>query len=308
MTRRRWCLAVATSLLLLGAHPARAGGTDPIITGSANQVFGSGNGSMMTWSQNSPAHQRAYSAYASPVGDTSSPTKLNEGGTHGFSGGFDPGTNTVIYQQTSGDRSNIFLYDLDTSTRTGLSSTVNTKQWEYDARISTAFVLFLREGRTASRLLLWDRVADSLTELDSATYGRATLFAGVVGERYATWTRCTSRTCLAMYYDTSTDETKRVPPVNRKVQYAPAIEETTGQVYYVRSGFGCGQDVRIFRAPLTDLTSKTLLTALPDGVDTDWTQYLVPSSTTKGQLDLWFGRYRCRADDTDVYALRAVQA
>jgi hypothetical protein len=97
-----------------------------------------------------------------------------------------------------------------------------------------------------------------------------------------------------------------VPPVDRKVQYAPAIDETTGQMYYVRSGFSCGQDVRIFRAPLTDLASKTLLTALPDGVDTDWTQYLVPSLTTKGQMDLWFGRYRCRANDTDIYGLPAV--
>lgn len=307
MTRRRWCLAVAMSLLLLSAQPARAGGTDPIIAGPVDQFFGSGNGAMMTWTQNSAAHPRAYSAYASPVGDTSSPTKLNLAGTRGFTGGFDPGSNTVIYQQASGDRSNIFLYDLDSSTRTPLSPTVNTKQWEYQPRISTAFVLFIREGRTASRVLLWDRVGDSLTELDSATYGRAAVFAGVVGERYATWTRCTRRTCLAMYYDSSTHEAKRVPEVDRKVQYAPAIDETTGQMYYVRSGHGCGLDVRIFRAPLTDLASRTLLTVLPDGVDTDWTQYLVPSSTTKGQVDLWFGRYRCRAGDTDVYALRAVQ-
>jgi hypothetical protein len=214
----------------------------------------------------------------------------------------------VIYQQASAGRSNIFLYDLDTSTRTNLSPTVNTERWEYQPRISTPFVMFGRVGQSEVRLLLWDRVADSLRELDAATFGEETIYAGAVGERYATWTRCTRKTCLAMYYDSTTHVTKRVPPVDRKVQYAPAIDETTAQIYYVRSGLGCGKDVRIFRAPLADPASTTLLLALPAGVDTDWSQSLVPSATTKGQLDLWFGRYRCQAADTDVYVLPSVQA
>ena len=253
---------------------------------------------------------RNATAYAAPLGDPDSRTRLNATGTRGYTGGFDPGTETVIYQQASGDRSNIFLYDLDTSTRTNLSPTVNTERWEYAPRISTAFVLFgrVRIGAPEAKLLLWDRAGDSLTVLDSATAGEESIHAGVVGERYATWTRCTRRTCLAMYYDSATDETKRVPPVDRKPQYAPAIDEATGQIYYVRSGHGCGVDVRIFRALLADPASKTLLTTLPDGVDTDWTQWVVPDLSTKGQLDLWFGRLRCRASDTDVYALRAVQA
>jgi hypothetical protein len=308
MARRLVCLAMTTSLLLLVAQPARAGGVDPIITGSAYQAAGSSNGTMMTWFQNHPDRPQNYAAYASPLGDTSDPVKLNVRGTRGFTGGFEPGTNTVIYQQASGDRSTLFLYDLDTSIRTRLPDTVNSERWEYDGRISQAFVLFVRAARTQDRLLLWDRAGDTLTELDTATPGESVIFAGVVGERYATWTRCTRRTCLAMYHDTTTDETRRVPQVPGNLQYAPAIDEGTAQIYYVRSGFGCGVNVRIFRSPLADTSSRTLLTTLPDGVDTDWTQYVVPDLETKGELDLWFGRFRCRADDMDVYALRSVQA
>ena len=306
MTRRRWSVAIAACLLLLATEPARAGGPEPMVAGPEEYAtYGSSNGTSMAWFQNTRRHPNNWTAYASDVGDPSSKTKLNEAGTHGFTGGFDPGTNTVIYQQTNGDRSNIFLYDLDSSTGSPLSA-VNSEQWEYDPSISNAFVTFVRSGRQEDKLFLYDRSGDTLTKLEAVTFPQATIFNGVVGERYATWTKCTQRTCLAMYYDTQTETTTRVPTANRAVQYAPVIDEANGLIFWVRSGSSCGQNVRIFRATLADIATKTVIEALPDGVDTEWRQFLAPSDTTKGATDLWIGRFRCRIQDMDVYRIADV--
>ena len=306
--RRRHVLLIFAALLPISlATPARAGLiVDPIVTGPEYQVFGSANDTYMAWTQNTTTRQRAFDALASVREDPSSPTQLNAGPTRGFVGGFDPGTNTVIYQQIAadGDRSDIFGYNLDTDVRTAMGVPVNSDHWEYQPRVSTSFVTFIRVMRSEDRLLLWDRSGESLVQIDAATFRKEGITNGTVGERYVTWTRCTRRSCFAMYYDTQTTTTHRVPPVDNKVQYAPTIDETTGELFWVRSGFRCGRGVRIFRAPLDDVSAAVAIAVLPDGVDTDATQYLVPDPNTKGSIDLWFGRYDCSQGDQDVYALR----
>jgi hypothetical protein len=132
---------------------------------------------------------------------------------------------------------------------------------------------------------------------------RATVWTGAVGDRYATWTVC-SRTCNAFYYDTADSSTHRVANPSGKPQYSPVIDEATGSLYFVRSGFGCGQNVTI-RKMTVGSASSIALAALPDGVDTDVRMSLAPN-TGSGHTDLLFVRYLCARGQGDIYALRSV--
>jgi hypothetical protein len=225
----------------------------------------------------------------------------------GVAGGFDPGSNTVVYQQFTSGGSDLYLFDLDTGTRTSLGGVVSTARWEWNPEISDTFILFGRwiARRNEQRILLYNRTDDSITQLDVADVDRSVVaFPGSVGERYATWTRCNKRTCLALYYDSQTGIASRIPSVDGRPQYAPAIDEATEQVYFVRSGFRCGRQVRVLRAPLAALGTTTVLFSLPRGIATEVEMSLAPNPVAG--TDLWFGRYRCRANDGDVYVARDI--
>ena len=82
------------------------------------------------------------------------------------------------------------------------------------------------------------------------------------------------------------------------------MDEEEGLVYFVRSGNVCGTDVHIMRVPLATLgATPTNLVTLPDGIDVDYQMTLVDVGA---QVDLWFSRVRCAAQQGDLYRLRDV--
>lgn len=298
-------LPLAVALVVLIAPGARAVTLEPFASGPAYQYRGHSNGAYVSWAQNSAARPNRWNAYAIPAAGGTR-IRLNAGGTKGVAGGFDPASNTVIYQQFTSRGSDLYLYDLDSSVRTSVGG-VNTARWEWNPEISDRSVLFGRWVFRANeqRIMIYDRVGDQSTQLDAVDVDRGSVFPGQVGERYATWTRCNRRTCFALFYDADTGLTTRIPSVEGRPQYAPVIDEATEQAYFVRSrDMRCGRGIRILRAPLSSLATATVVVALPRGIDTEWDMSLAPNPVAG--TDLWFGRYRCRARDGDVYVARDI--
>jgi Tol biopolymer transport system component len=266
------------------------------------------NGTYVAWTSNSEKHPKIWNAFARPLSGGSR-IRLNAGGTKGFTGGFDPGTDSVIYQQVDGGRSDIYLYDLDTAIRTKVEG-VSSDRWEWSPRISSSFILFNRDyrknGNSYTSNYLYDRTTGTTRKLgtwpDETTY----VPMGSVGAIYASWSVCNRSSCSVHLYDIASGTSTRVPTKNRRPQYAPAVDETNGRIYLVRSGFECGAGVLILRLPLDDLSATpTKIVDLPDGIDTGYVMSLAPSSNGTDQ-DLLFERWRCRASTSDIYRAPSV--
>jgi hypothetical protein len=302
-------LAIVVTVLLAGSAMAAI---TPVrlIGGKAQQSGGYANATWVAWTAraNSADVQSVSNAFARPIAGGTA-IQLNAANTQGFTGGFDPGTDTVIYQQIDmsarTNASDLYFYDLDTQVRTPVPG-VNTKRWEWGPRISAGYILFdvdYRENRKwHTAVELYDRSAGTTIKL--GTWGISRYYAptGAVGERYATWTLCSS-TCSAYVYDIATATTAVIPATNGRPQYAPVVDETNGRVYFVRSGTGgCGRHVVMLRLPVADLSATpTRIVAMPEGVDIDDSMSLAPGAASG--VDLLFSRIACRSSNIDVYEL-----
>lgn len=274
-----------------------------ILAGPEDQTQPSLNGTYLIWTQNTEASPNRYHAYARVLGTTQA-FRLNPTGTRGFAGGIDPDQDRAVYQQIDGRASDLYTINLATRKRSKLPAAINTDRWEWGPRISNAFILFARDAGGKTTLFLFDRGAKTLEELVSLDLTKYYVPPGAVGERYATWSVCGPLTCNAFVRDTDTDQTRKIPAPDGKARYAPVVLETEGLVYFVRSGTGCGSDVRIMRLPVATLgATPTNLVTLPDGIDVDFQMSLVQVGA---QVDLWFSRHRCAAQQGDLYRLRDV--
>jgi hypothetical protein len=188
---------VLLALLLVIVLPTAASALTPeaILTGGEQQFFPAANDTYLAWTQNSLDHPRNLDAFARAL-DATDALRLNRDGTRGFVGGFVDGSNDVVYQQAGRLDSDIWVYDLDSSSRSPIGPPVNTTHWEFSPAMSSSFVLFQRSLRLTDELLLYDRVAGSQRVLDVAREGTSSIFTGQVGQRYATWTRCGPQGCF----------------------------------------------------------------------------------------------------------------
>ena len=297
-------LAAAAALLALTAAPSTAAeGPFKVLGGPQDQLLPAVNGTFLIWTESSEAFPNRYHAFAR-VRATGERFRLNPGGTRGYTGGIDPDQDRAIYQRIDGQRSDLYLVNLQTRGQTKLPEPVNTTKWEWGPRISDRFVLFARDTALATTIWLWNRVDKSIERLASYDFTRFYASPGAVGERYATWSACGPLTCNAWIHDTEAGTTRRIPSLDGRARYAPLVDETEGQVYFVRSGQACGASVRIMRVPADDLAAApVILTTLPEGVDVGFTLFPV---RPVGQVDLWFARFRCGPQQGDLYRLRDV--
>ncbi len=253
--------------------------------------------------------QSVSNAFAKPIAGGTA-IQLNAANTQGFTGGLDPGTNTVIYQQVDlsarTNPSGLYFYDLDTQMRTPVPG-VNTKRWEWGPRISAGYILFdvdyRKNGKWRTAVELHDRSTGVTIDLATWAISRYYVPTGAVGERYATWTRCSS-TCSVYVYDIATKTTMVIPTKDGRPQYAPVVDETNGRVYFVRSGKGggCGRHVVVLRLPVVDLSAApTRIVAMPDGVDIDDSMSL--ASRVGSGIDPLFSRIVCNTANIDVHEL-----
>lgn len=312
MQRSRMARAFALSLVLVvltgGVADAQIQ-LEPVVVEAAEQYTPFANDTYVVYSQWSPRRPNRFTAFARPLAG-GAPIRLNEAGTNGEAGGFDPGTNQVIYTQwTRQEAATLYFYDLDTGQRTEVPG-VNSAAGSWVPLISSTFITFLRDrfrqGVWYTDLLVFERATGQTRTIRTwkePVFG----FPGSVGDRYVAYTLCTKRNCFAHLYDWETDTQRRIPTVNRRPQYAPVVDETNGVVYVVRSGDRCGRRVGIWRQPLDLSSGATKLFGLPRGIDTGWISSVTPNGAT-GQTDLYFERWECAGETGDIYVARGVDA
>jgi hypothetical protein len=281
---------------------------DAVVAGPGEQYWPSSDGEVVAYTE---FRQQRSNAFVHVLG-AEGRMRLNEPRTGGALGSVIAGTDLVVFQQW--DRaSDLYYYNLSTGRRSRIPEPVRSPEWEYLPVASERFVLFLRavinDRRRVVRekLLLVDRTTDQRVVLVEDLGDHRTLYPGFAGDRYAAWTTCTRTTCAISYFDDTTGTTTQMPLPERKAQYAPAIDESDGTVYYTQSPASrCGVNVMIRRATLGADDAVTIAT-LPDGIDTGWTLSLAPNSDTASK-DIYFERWRCEGTTGDIFALRSVDA
>lgn len=300
-----WALGLVLAVQVVAAA---ATATVEVLSGPGLQFSPHANGTHLAWTSNSGLRPDHFDAFAQRL-DGSGRVRLNAAGTQGFVGSFVPGTDHVVYQQTGGGGSDLYVYDLGDRRRTKVPG-VNTPGWEWDVMASQSYVLFSRQRKAAAGwvtdVLLQRRSDDAVRTLGTWPAKGVTNANGFVGERYAAYTVCKDRGCWAYLYDIGRRTTTKIPSRNGRPQYAPVVDEAGRQVYLVRSGDTCGMHVRILRLRLADLSAAPEPVAdLPRGIDVGWAMSLGPNRTT-GMQDLYFERVRCGSKDSNVYAVRGV--
>jgi hypothetical protein len=304
--RARTLAAVAAAITLVSST-AQAGGFTPvpILAGPEDQTDPQGNGTFLLWSQNSQARPNRYNVYASmDGGDTR--FRVNRPGTQTGTGDVNQEGSEAIYQEIDRGRSDLQMIDLVTSDRSDLPAGVNTRAVEWAPRLSDGYILFERDTpRTDRRLLiLYDRVAQTKTILADVNRNRVWLYPYEVGSQYASWERFDGRRWTAWIRDIEAGTDTRIPTVNRRAQYGPVVDEVNGYAYWVRSAGGCGNNVRILKAPLTSLDAPTVIATMPDRVDV-WTMSL-EQDAANARLDLLFTRRRCGPSQGDLFEVQGV--
>jgi hypothetical protein len=313
--RRLVTWAAAATVVVCATAPARADipPVKVIDEPGDQQLSASGNGTWYVFTSDSSAHPNRYDAYAQHV-DGTNRTRLNPQGTAGHAGNFDPSANRVIYDQRSSTTpSNLWFFDLGLQTRSRVPG-VNTKKWyEYDGLVATGSVLFDRDHRMGgvwyTDLILFDRVAGTGTVLGSWKAGRVFVTPGSVGNATASYevVKVTARaiTINAFVYDIGGGTRSKIPVPAGRFAYAPTVDETNREVYFVRSGKGCGRNVSLRRVTLDNLdAAQEVLASLPDRVDAGGLS-LAPN-TGAGNTDLLFTRYSCRTNAAHIFSLPGV--
>jgi len=294
-TTAAWALITPTKVLVMPAI----------------QVLPFSNGTYLAYTSNSRSEPKHFNAYARRLSDGRT-IRINASGTEGFEGGFDPGTNTVIYQQVKSASSDIYTFNLDTRVRHRVGQ-IDTKRWEAQPRISASSITFFREyysrstGKPYVGMFIYSRTSGSSRLV---AFSDLNIWNGSLGDRYATYTRCGGKSCTAWVYDRRSDIQKglRIPSPNQVPQYAPVVDETNDLVFFARSGFHCGQGVRILQVPLTRLGAKpTKVAALPTGSDLDNEASLSLNAGTN-MYDYLFTRVTCPYNSANIYSVQGVSA
>lgn len=266
------------------------------------------DGEYLAYSTNSLSSPNAWNAKVMRLASGIA-VRINAAGTEGFPGGFDPSSDKVIFQQMNQKRgvSDLYFWDLSSKTRSKVPD-VNTASWEWDPRISSTWITFFREykkdGVRYTGVYHVRRSNGAGVRVasfpSSNTYGTN----GSVGDRYATWSYCDKHSCYAFVYDAERGKLSRLPTKNGRPQYAAAIDEDTGTVFFTRSGHGCGAEVFVYSVPVGDLgAAPTKIADLPDGIDIGSASL---SPHEGGGLDYLFERIDCSKGIADVYALPSV--
>jgi hypothetical protein len=299
-------LAISVAMVLVVSTAAQAQITaEKVIGGPGNQLRLFGNGTWYVWSSNSQARPKHYDAFARLVGGTDV-IKLNASKTEGFSGNFDPGTNTVVYQQISGGTSDIYPYDLDTSTRTKVSGASSSSLWEWEPRISSSYLLFNIDryvhGGWQTSLVILNRNTQATKRIGKWIEAKTFELPGGVGETYATFTTCGKVNCSVFVYTIAGGQVRRVPVPSGKIAFAGVVDETGGVLYFMRSGLTCGSSSGLWSLPVTSLTDvATKLAVLPRGEDADILISLAPDPVTLGGVDVLFDHVVCSTLKWDAY-------
>jgi hypothetical protein len=295
---RVWVVAVFVAAIVFGSSALAGVVPQPVQGGPGDQGPGMANSGWVTWTYGPRDRPRHIDALARAVdGD---PFRLNAAGTRGFTGGLsDDGDEAILQQITDRGASNIFLYDLALRERS--PAPINTDKWEAHPSVSDGYILF--ERQTAKwRVILYDRAAHTSTVIDEASARCFCLFSGQVSDDYATWTDCSGATgCQVRYYDIAGESSHKVPNTLDKQQYSPGVSGGTGNIYFIRSGAGCGVNTRIMRWNPIAGGEPGVLYSEPAGID--FQDPLMVFADPGTHDDVYFGDRQCDGSSNDLEVL-----
>jgi hypothetical protein len=273
------------------AFPASLSPT-PVLTTRLDEKWAAAGGGFLVWTQSRGSSQRATDVYARRG---SRPAfKVNRPGTQARTGGVD-GTR-LVYQEIAGGLSDLRLYDLAQRRPLPLRG-VNTKRWEMRPTLWGHRLLFGRIDYSTGRyaVLLHDLARGRERELDVIDRShRPAIEPGQVNGRYAVWATGVDGVYTVHRYDAVSGKKQLLAGSNpyRDPQYAPSVSRR-GTVFFARSGLGCGEGVRIIRAPLRG--PEQVVASLRPGFD------LLSTYAASGRL--LFDRAVCKGGRVDVYQL-----
>jgi hypothetical protein len=285
--------------LLLGAVPAWATQPTPVLHSHFVEEVPAGGGGFLFWSENSTADPDHESMFGKQSGHPR--FQVNAAHTQGFAGSIDD--SDVVYQQTNLARtaSDLWVYHLDTRTRTKLPSAVNTADWEFYPSMSGDYVAFTRQDlhTGAEKELLFHKGDRTARTLDTGPGGQATMQNGQVNGNYLVWDKCdTHRKCQVYEHDIAANHTTRLANPLGKSQYSASVT-ADGTVFFGRSGIGCGTHVSVMEDPLHG--PQHVVFSLPVGIDFSKTSVVIGTNPTA----VLFDHYDCNAQQFDIYRFTA---
>jgi hypothetical protein len=296
---RTFVRSVALSILLAAiAGPAIAGTTVDTVKGTSKfEAYGAatndGVRNLFGWTESTGSAKFPFAAFVRPGHD-----RINARKTNGFMGGFDDNTDTLIFQQSRGRESDVFLYDVDEQRRRGLPA-INNGAWQWGPSIDSGgggvWILY-GENKFSSpsakwKLFLYNRTTGVRMLLDETTNRCRCIFPGNVSYPYVTWTKKVMGTAWVYNIGTQTKEAVELP-ANRD-EYQSAVTED-GTAYVAQAGDRCGTNARLYRVD-PDGTPTRLLN-IKDGREP------ISISVDESSLgvDLYFDRFVCRSQTSDI--------
>lgn len=313
MKRTRAAVPAALALMLLVAGWADAAPITPVkvIGGGADQQLPSANADWIAWSTNSENANRYDAVVRSLVGGvpTGPTTTLNGPATFGWAPDLLAGGSDVVFQQANSrqDVSNIWIADLDVlPVHKSQPPGLNTRAWEWRPMITDSWILFGRQTRTHNGIFLYNRTTYAVRKLANPRINRQgspSMIPSDVNESYATWTHCSAAGCNVFYYNIATRVTTHVPNPNGAIFYDGGLSATTGDIYFARSGRGCGVAVKVLRWHIGDGPSFTTVASLPAGFDEGGKIAVFNDGAND---NVYFGRIRCGGRFySDIYEVPA---
>ena len=303
--RRRSAIGVAAlALLLLSATGALAGvAPTAVVNTRAIDWEATRAPGYLAYTQNSADRPIRFDLYVKPDGQPRWRATTNA--TSGAHPAIDLGNahlgDVLAWSKGRRDAWDLAFTDLGTQEDVAVPAGINTNRAEREPSVSGDHLLFARGPRSgqpyADTVILYDLATDTSQVLDRTERGLVN--AGWVSGDYAVWQKCPGTHCVIFRYQISTDTTVRIPS-DVPVVFSPAVTGD-GTVFYVRSGFQCGQHTKIVK--VTEGADPQTIYSFPDGVDaTDLFAY--PNETKS--VDLYLSRVPCRTFDFDVYVLSGV--
>jgi hypothetical protein len=245
--------ALAAVVVAVGIAYAQVTGPTAVKTSTSfDESWPAATANWFSWTQNptgSPGRWNIW-AEAAPI-DGSDAFRVNPAGTRGATGGIDG--NRLVYQQASSGQSDIVLFDLASKTHEPPHPALNTGHWEWHPTISTHPVTaqqWVEYGRINSSTDVEKILLHNLTTHETRTLvsksARGFVGPDQVKGNFAVFTVCSPR-CNVRVHDITANTTTTIPkPSNVEHQYASSLDDD-GTIYLVRSGRGCGRNVRIVR-------------------------------------------------------------
>lgn len=286
-------------VFLATASVATAASIIPVKTSRLNEYLPSSNAGYLMWSENSTAHPNQYNEF---IQQGSGPVRnVNPSGSQGVWGAVSSDGTTAAFQEIINGKSNIELYNTGSHTVSNPPAGVNTKEWEWSPSIDGNYLLFARNDITATfppdDVVLFKLSTDTQLVLGTSGLRKGYMQAGQVSGDYATYQKCSASVCNVYRYQISTATTTMVPNPRSKVNYASSVD-TSGTVYFGRSGWNCGSNARLEKWTPGGSPPSTLYTPAV-GVDFGGSF----TETTGGGDVLFFDRVKCASNSWDIFKM-----